>query len=679
MKKLYLSNPEEEVKEFAHKYKLLYSILGIVFMIFVCRLWYLQVFQGNDLRLWSEKNHIKLQKLDAPRGMILDRKGRVIVDNRSGFDVVITPQYAKKLNETAHQIAKILNLEASYIIEKVKTSSKENGAFKPIVIKEDLNRDEVARIERMRKHHPGLKIEIRIKRTYLMEENGAQLFGYVGEATPQQMQKRNTASSSHHIYQGDTTGRSGIEADFDTYLRGKSGMNFVQVDASGREFKSVEAPRVLSLLDSIQEPQPGHSLILTLDKQIQEVAYNAFAKTGRIGSVVVLENKTGKVLAWVNSPSFDPSLFWPKITSENWQTLIKNPLEPLRNKVIQNHYPPGSTFKVILALAGLQEGLIGDQTTHKCNGSLRLGRRRFYCAKRHGHGEMNIVQAIEESCNVFFYKLGMKLGIEKIAQYGRSLGIGQKTGIDITGEVSGLMPDPFWKEKTKKEAWHLGETLNISIGQGFLLMSPLQLASVFSGIANSGPVYKPYIVDKILNAEGQAIHQTSSQLLRDPSKGFNTEMTIGKESYQTLQKGLFAVIHGNKGTARWYKVPGLKAAGKSGTVQIKKMSSEQLFKKCEDLPILQRHHGWFVGYAPFDQPEITIAVFAQNSCSGSKGGAPVFRDILQAYFKKSLIQKKPSLHTSNKLNLKNHITLKNNKTNNRHLSLIKNEKVKVVQ
>ena len=643
MKKLYLSNPEEEAKEFAHKYKFLYSILAAIFTLFICRLWYLQVFQGKDLRLWSEKNHIKLQKLDAPRGMILDRNGRVIVDNRPGFDVVITPQYAKRLNETADEIAKILHLEASDIVKKVEMSSKKNGAFKPIVIKEDLNRDEVARIERMRKHHPGLKIEIRIKRTYLMGDNGAQLFGYVGEATYKQIQKRNTKTEPYHIHQGDTIGRSGIEADFDRYLRGKSGMSFVQVDVSGREFKSVEAPRALSLLDSIQEPRPGHSLILTLDKQIQEVAYNAFVKTGRIGSVVVLENKTGKVLALVNSPSFDPSLFWPKIKLENWQTLIRDPLEPLRNKVIQDHYPPGSTFKVILALAGLQEGLINEQTTHTCDGSLKLGRRRFYCAKRYGHGKMNIVQAIEESCNVFFYKLGMDLGIEKIAQYGRSLGIGQKTEIDITGEVSGLMPDTFWKERIQKEEWQLGETLNISIGQGFLLTSPIQMASIFSGIANSGPVYRPYIVDKILNEEGQSIHETKPRLLRDPSKGFNTEVTISQKNYQILQKGLFSVIHGEKGTARWYKVPGIQAAGKSGTVQVKKMDTDQLFKKCEELPILQRHHGWFVGYAPFDQPKITVAVFAQNACSGSRGGAPVFRDILKAHFKENLIQKKTSL------------------------------------
>ena len=291
---------------------------------------------------------------------------------------------------------------------------------------------------------------------------------------------------------------------------------------------------------------------------------------------------------------------------------------------------------------------------------------------------MNIVQAIEESCNVFFYKLGLDLGIEKIAQYGRSLGIGKKTGIDITGEVSGLMPDTFWKEKTKKEPWQLGETLNTSIGQGFLLTSPLQLASVFSGIANTGPVYKPYIVDKILNAEGQAIHQTKPELIRDPSIGFNTEVTISKNNYQILQKGLFSVIHGKKGTARWYKVPGIKAAGKSGTVQIKKMNAQQLFKKCEELPILQRHHGWFVGYAPFDQPEITVAVFAQNSCSGSRGGAPVFRDILQAYFKERLLQK-TSLQASHKSKPQNHLTSKKDKSNNIHLSLSNNKNLKAIQ
>ena len=435
--------------------------------------------------------------------------------------------------------------------------------------------------------------------------------------------------------------------------------------------------KALSLLDSVQQPQPGHSLILTLDKQIQEVAYNAFVKTGRIGSVVVIENKTGKVLSLVSSPSFDPSLFWPKINPENWQTLVNNPLEPLRNKVVQDHYPPGSTFKVILALAGLQEGLINENSTHNCKGSLRLGRRRFYCAKRHGHGEMNIIQAIEESCNVFFYKLGIDLGIEKIAQYGRSLGIGQKTEIDITGEVSGLMPDAFWKEKTQKEAWQLGETLNISIGQGFLLTSPIQLASIFSGIANSGPIYKPYIIDKILNEEGQAIHETKPQMLRDPSKGFNTGVTISKKNYQILQKGLFSVIHGKKGTARWYKVPGIKAAGKSGTVQIKKMTTNQLFTKCEELPILQRHHGWFVGYAPFDQPEITVAVFAQNSCSGSRGGAPVFRDILKAYFTEDPKQKKSSLQAATHLKT-NHSSIKEN-SNKNFISLVDSKRSKRVQ
>lgn len=633
MKKLYLSNPEEDLKEFAPKYRFLYLILGVVLAIVGCRLWYLQVFQGKNLRLWSEKNHIKLQKLAAPRGMILDRMGRIIVDNRPGFDAVITPQYTQSLEETAYEVAKILNLEASDIIQKLRTSRRRQGAFKSVVIKEDLNRDEVARIERIRKYHPGLKIEVRIKRTYLMGHNGAQLFGYVGEVTKQHLKTRNAQTFSHqHIEQGDTIGRSGIEADFDDYLRGRNGVSFVQVDVSGREFKSVEVPKVLSLLDSIQEPQPGHSLILTLDKHIQEATYKAFVDRGRIGSVVVLENKTGKVLAWVNSPSFNPALFWPKIKSHNWQKLIEDPLEPLRNKVIQDHYPPGSTFKVVVALAALQEGLANDQTTHTCKGSLRLGRRNFYCASQHGHGELNLTEALEQSCNVFFYKLAMDLGIDKIAEYGRSLGMGQKTGVDIRGEVSGLMPDSFWKIQTRKEAWQLGETLNIAIGQGFVLTSPLQLASVFSGIANGGPVYKPYLVDKILNAEGQAIKEAKPQLLRDPSKGLNTEVTISPESYQAVQKGLFSVIHGKKGTARWYKVPDLKAAGKSGTVQVKKMKASQLFSKCEDLPVLQRHHGWFVGYAPFEHPEITVAVFAQNSCSGSRGGAPIFRDVVKAYF-----------------------------------------------
>ena len=239
------------------------------------------------------------------------------------------------------------------------------------------------------------------------------------------------------------------------------------------------------------------------------------------------------------------------------------------------------------------------------------------------------------------------------------------------------MPDTFWKEKTQNERWQMGETLNIAIGQGFLLTSPIQLASVFSGIANSGPTYKPYIVDKILNEEGQAIHETKPQLLRDPSKRFHTEVTISKKNYQILQKGLFSVIHGEKGTARWYKVPGIQAAGKSGTVQVKKMTTNQLFTKCEDLPVLQRHHGWFVGYAPFDKPEITVAVFAQNSCSGSRGGAPVFRDILKAYFTKDLIEEKPSLQATT--NSKNNHNLIKEELNKNFISLVDSKRFKRVQ
>lgn len=642
----YLSNPEEEVKNFANKYKFLYLILGMVFIIFVGRLWYLQVLQGQSLRLWSERNHIKPQKLFAPRGMILDHQGRVLVDNRPGFDVVITPQYAKTLKQTAKEIADILNLQAPQIIQKVNVSSQKEGAFKPVVIKEDLNRDEVARIERLRKYHPGLRIEMRIKRTYLMEENGAQLFGYVGEVTKKQIEqsKKKHFDTQKHLYQGDTIGRSGLEAYFDDHLRGENGMSFVQVDVSGREFKAIEAPKILSLLNYFQEPKPGHTLILTLDKDIQEVAYNAFNKTGHIGAVVALENRTGKIIAWMNAPSFNPSLFWPKIKAQEWQTLIRNPLRPLRNKVIQDHYPPGSTFKVVLALAALQEGLIEEEQNYACKGSFRLGNRRFYCANQHGHGNLNLMQAIAQSCNVFFYKLGKDLGIEKIAQYARSLGIGQKTQVHLNGEVSGLMPDQKWKRDVKKEAWQLGETLNIAIGQGSILTSPLQLASIFSGIANSGPVYRPYLVDKILNEDGQAIQESKPHLLRDPSKKLNTEVVISKKNYHFLQKGLLSVVHNSKGTARGYRIPGVKIAGKTGTVQVQKMKASQLFNECEDLPILQRHHGWFVGYAPFDDPQITVAVFAQNACSGSRGATPIFRDIVKAYLQKhQKIEKKQNV------------------------------------
>ena len=630
----YLSSPEEQVKEFAGRFRILYIAVSVMIALFFMRLWYLQVFKGSELRLWSEKNRIKIQKVQAPRGMILDREGRVLVDNLPGFDVVITPQYAKKLEATADVLAGIIDVPADEIVKRVKRGRRKEGAFKPVVLKENLSRDEVARVERVRLHHPGLKIEMRIKRTYLIEENGAQFFGYVGEITENQLEKLNKGKPpEQRLSQGDIIGRSGIELHYDKVLRGEDGLSYVQVDAFGRE-AMVEAPQVLSSLDQFQESNPGHAMILTLDKDVQEATYKAFVDTERIGAVIAIENKTGKILSWVSSPTFDPSLFWPKISSEDWETLINDPYKPLRNKVIQDHHSPGSTFKAVVAIAALEEEVINKNTEHFCPGYLRFGRRTYHCHARGGHGNVNVVEALERSCNVFFYKMGIALGIDKIARYARSLGIGKKTGVDLANEVPGLMPDSNWKKRQVGEEWQPGENLSNAIGQGFVLSTPIQLASVFSGIANEGPRYKPYFIDKIINIDGQVIKEIEPEMIANTADGTRSEVRISSETFKTVRKGLWAVNNGDGGTARWYKIPGVELSGKSGTTQIVNLAPDQVFVKCKSRPMELRHHGWFVGYAPYENPLITVAVLAEHSCSGSGGGAPVVRDVIRAYIKK---------------------------------------------
>ncbi len=640
----YLSNPEEQVKDYSERFKLLYIAVAVTFVIFGIRLWYLQLFRGTEYRFWSEENRIKRQKVPAPRGMILDREGRVLVDNQPGFDVVITPQYSQKtLDETAKIVSEILGVEAKSIVKMVKQGKRKDGAFKPVIIKKNLTRDEVARIERIRLNHPGLRITMPIKRTYLLKENGAQLFGYVGEITKRQLKKFNEDRVPEERFeQGDLIGQNGIESFYDETLRGRDGTSYVQVDAFGREAQ-LEVPDIFQNFQQLQDSEPGKSMILTIDRDIQEAAYNAFVGTERIGGLVAIENKTGKILAWVSSPSFDPSHFWPKIPHDEWVKLINDPFKPLRNKVIQDHHAPGSTFKAIVALAALQEKVIDINTTHFCPGYLRFGRRTYHCHARGGHGNVSIVQALERSCNVFFFKMGIALGINKIAKYARALGMGSLTGIKFKNEVPGLIPDTDWKKKRFGEEWQPGENLSNAIGQGFILTTPLQLAMTFSGIANGGPYYKPYFIDKILNVDGQVVKQMEPELSRNPTNKLNTEVQIDPQNYEIVRKGLWSVSNGERGTAKWYKIPGVELSGKSGTTQIISLAPDQVYVKCKTRPIQLRHHGWFVGYAPYKNPEITVAVLAEHSCSGSGGGAPVVRDVIRSYIEKyrpELLKKK---------------------------------------
>ncbi len=632
----FLSNSEEEVKEFIPRFRLLYFALAFACVVVMGRLWHLQIYQGEELRQYSEKNRVKETKVRAPRGLMLDRDGRVLVDNLPGFQATITPQYATRLDATAEAVGEVLNIPASNVIAEVKKGRRRDGPFRPVNVKDNLTLEEVYRLKLLRWDHPGLNINEIVVRHYPLGPNGAQMFGYVGEIAKQQIERFNQKFTNRFMFeQGDKIGLSGVELSWEGDLRGADGVWFVEVDARGRE-AATDTPRFLGLQP--RNAEPGTNLVLTIDKDLQEAAYKAMFRDdiygNRIGGVVVMK-KNGEILAWVNTPSFDPNEFTTGFSRPVWDKLANDPLKPLRNKVIQDHFSPGSTFKPIVALAALQEKIITPTTIIHAPATLKFGRRIYHDHTKTGQGYITVFEAIERSSNVFFYKMGISLGIERMAAYAKALGLGEKTEIQLPDEKSGHIPTSAWKQKKHGEAWQPGENLSTAIGQGFVETTALQMAVAYNAIALEGEVVKPFMVKRVLGPGNRVIQEFEPQIMRDVSvEGNPSGVRIDKQTFKTVKEGMRRVANGVSGTARWWKVPGVEMAGKTGTSQVRSFSADEVHDKCVLKPIASRHHGLFVAYAPAEDPEITIAVLAEHACAGSTGAAPIARDILLAYMQK---------------------------------------------
>lgn len=631
----YLKNPEQEAKEYLPRYKILYILLGLASLLIFSRLWYLQIVEGAELRAFSERNRVKENKKPAPRGLILDREGEVLVDNLLGFEASISPQYATRLEETADAVSSVLGIPAPDIVQMVKKSRRQNGPFRSVRIKDNLSMDEVYRLKLLRWDHPGLNINQIILRYYPLAENGAQLFGYVGEISKEQIQRFNQKYQGvFNFEQGDIIGKNGLEEVWERYLRGDDGVSYVEVDARGREAPT-DTPSFLGF--QAREEIPGNNLVLTLDKDVQEAAFKAMKRDDKIGprtGGLVAMKSNGEILAWVNSPSFDPNEFSTGISNQLWSKLINDPFRPLRNKVIQDHYFPGSTFKPIVALAALHEGIITANTVVNAPGFIMFGRRPYHDHLRGGHGNIRVYEAIERSSNVFFYKMGIELKIDIMAAFAKALGLGEKTGINLSHEVPGLIPTREWKLKTLGEEWQPGENLSTAIGQGFVLATALQMAVAYNSIGLLGKVVKPRLVKRILSPDNKVLKEMSDEIVRDLTKENDTGLVISPENFKIVREGMRRVANGDRGTAKWWKIPGIEMAGKTGTSQVMSFSADQIYSSCEERPIFQRHHGWYVGFAPAENPEITVAVLAEHSCHGSTGGAPIVRDVIQAYMEK---------------------------------------------
>lgn len=628
----YISNPNE-AKEYSPRYRLFYYLVIFTFSIFVTRLWYLQIITGSELREFSEKNRIKQNKIPAPRGLVLDRNGKALVDNLPGFEAIISPQYVDDLDELAQAVGPILNIEPEKLTQRVIKSRRVNGPFAIIRLKDNLSREEVFRLKRIRLDTPGLEIRESIIRHYPVKENGAQLFGYVGEISKRQLPVLNELYRGVlEFEQGDIIGKSGLEENLERSIRGDDGISFIQVDAHGRE-TITQTPNIYGEQIKDKEPIHGNNAILTIDRDIQEAAHQSMVTQQRIGSVVAMKSN-GEILAWLSTPSFDPNDFPTGISPQIWSKLVTDPFKPLRNKVIQDHYSPGSTFKPFVALAALQEKVITPSTVVSAPSQLRFGNRVYHDHSKSGHGNITVFEAIEKSSNVFFYKMGIALGVDKMYNYISLLGIGSKTGVEMTPEAAGRMPNSEWKKQYIGEEWQPGENLSTAIGQGYVTVTALQMALAYNTIGLNGKVVKPFVIRKIVDQDGKVLKEYFPTVVRDVSELQPNGYKIDKETFKTVQEGLRRVANGNQGTARFWKVPGVEMAGKTGTVQVMSFSADQIYQNCMSRPIHMRHHGWFVAYAPAENPEISVAVLAEHACHGNTGAAPIVRDIVQAYFKK---------------------------------------------
>lgn len=623
---------EQEAKEYLPRYRLLYALIAFTVTIFFMRLWFLQIINGTELRQFSEQNSIKETKIPAPRGIIYDRNGEILVENLPGFEATISPQYVTDLSATTEAVARALNMPGPAVLQLVQKSKRMNGPFRPVKIKENLTRDEIFNLEIIKQDFSGIDIKENVVRRYPLKQNGAQLFGYVSEISKRQLAALNEKYQGKiKFQQGDIIGKAGLEEILDFYLRGKDGISVQQVDARGREAASTSV-NLLGNISGVTPATPGSNVMLTIDKDIQEAAFNAFNGQGRIGGAVAMKSN-GEILAWISGPSFDPNEFSTGISASLWSKLINDPDKPLRNKVIQDHNSPGSTMKPLIAVAALSEGVITPNTVVSCPGQMRFAGRPYHDTLKQGHGNLVVTQAIERSANIFFYKMGIALGIDRMFKYCDGLGIGRKTEVELQGERSGLMPSAEWKQDTIGEEWQPGENLSVAIGQGFVLTTPLQMAVAYNAIGTGGKVVKPFVIKKVLSNDNKVVKEYEPAVVRDLGDP-NAPFHVKSDVFSTVREGLRRVVNGERGTARGSKLPFIELAGKTGTSQVMSFSADQIYIKCETRPKHQRHHGWFIGYAPAENPEIAIGILSEHSCHGASGAAPVAREIVRAYIAK---------------------------------------------
>ena len=592
------------------KIKVYAAFVILSFLVVVMRAWYLQILKGEDFLGKSEQNRIRKISLPDYRGVIKDRRGKIIVNVRPSFSLYVTPEDADNLTESLDFISEFMEINE----DKLRKDIRQSPSFKSVLIKRDISRREVAYIEESKMLLPGLRINVEPIRNYAHRDFASHILGYLGEVSKDELK---TLKFSRYD-PGDMIGKNGIEKIYESNLRGTKGYKEVEVDVSGRELKAL---RKLS-------PKTGNSLLLTLDSRVQrklEALMNQVSDKHTVkGSAVVMKVQSGEIIAMVSKPSFDPNLFASGVSRKKWNSLLRDDKNPLQNRSIDGQYPPASTYKVVTAYAGLSEKIIKPEDTIFCPGHFRLGKRDYRCWKKSGHGKMNLHDALVQSCDVYFYTLGHRLGIDSLAKYAKKLGLGELTGIGLKGEKSGLVPSKQWKKKIKNIPWYPGETISASIGQGYNLVTPLQSVNMISAIASNGFLVRPYIVKRIEDSNGKLIKEFYPKVRRN--------IGIDPAILKIIKEGLRGVVHDAHGTGHRARLKNITVSGKTGTAQVIGMKDSDEINPEDKIPYQYRDHAWFVAFAPYDKPEVSVSVIIEHGGHGGDVAAPIARQVLETYF-----------------------------------------------
>ena len=589
-----------------------YSIIAAL-LVLTFGYWNAQVVQSGYYQQRADENRVRQVPLLAPRGRIYDREHRLIADNSPSYNIILIREDSPHtIQQTAAMLSSGISMSKDEILEKIDRSVKRHEPkFRPIVLKENVSVGDIAYVKAHRYELPEITVEFQPRRRYVEGELAAHALGYVGEVTETEL----ATPEFVNFKSGDQVGKTGLERAYNSVLVGKDGFKRVIVNSFGREMpdKLAEEPYI-----------PGNDLVTTIDLDLQRAAEDAFKD--QMGAVVALDPRTGEVLAFVSKPGYDPNLFATRISAADYRNLMDDSRKPMLNRALQSHFAPGSVFKVFMAAAGLEAGTLNPLRSIFCGGEATFWGHVFHCDKH--HGTLSLHDAIVQSCDVYFYNVGNELGIDRIANYAKMMGLGRKTGIDLPNEDSGLIPSREWKQRVLKTKWYEGETISVSIGQGYVGVTPLQAAWAMGGLTTGGRLKQPHLVNP---AELKKLGLETNEVIEE-------DYAIQESTVDIVVKGMWGVVN-EGGTGVNAKVEGFDVAGKTGTAQV--VGGRDAGKTKKEF----KENAWFVGFAPYRNPEIVVAALVQNGGWGSEAAAPVAHAVLETYYKKKTGQFDGKLNT----------------------------------